>query len=214
MRYIVPILILAVLPLTSHSQERNDDTRDNFGTWNDLIFKKDINNWYVGGYIEYCTINRFNGNGITSDELLICPNFGYNLLEWLRLQFQLDFQYCFNSGFNLRYMPEVTLHFKASDFSFSLRSRLQLTHQMSNGKLSPLMRNRLKVEYTIPKSPFSLHVAAEPYWLKSITKARYYAGMGLQIHKNISMTTEYVRYEYYNSSADQNVVSIVLYVRI
>ena len=78
----------------------------------------------------------------------------------------------------------------------------------------PLMRNRLKVEYTIPKSPFSLHVAAEPYWLKSITKARYYAGMGLQIHKNISMTTEYVRYEYYNSSADQNVVSIVLYVRI
>lgn len=76
------------------------------------------------------------------------------------------------------------------------------------------MRNRLKVEYLIPNSPASLHVAAEPYWLESITKARYYAGMGFQVHKNVSITAEYIRYEYYTQTTDQNVVSFALYVRI
>lgn len=214
MKSVLPILILAILPYTCYAQENKNETRDNFGTWTDIIFRKDINNWHIGGYIEHCSINKSDGKGITNDELLICPIVGYNPLKWLRFQFQLDFQYCFNRGFNLRYVPEATLHFKASDFRFSFRSRLQLTHQISNGYLSPIMRNRLKVEYLIPNSPASLHVAAEPYWLESITKARYYAGMGFQVHKNISITAEYIRYEYYTQTTDQNVVSFALYVRI
>ena len=211
-RSCIIILILAVLPQVGYAQETDD--RDNFGTWTDLIIRKDINNWHIGGYIEYCTIDRFNDEGIKSDELIVSPIVGYNILDWLRVQFQIDFQYCFNQGMYLRYMPEVTFHWKASDFRFSFRTRLQLAQQIRNGALSPIMRNRFKVEYIIPKTPVSLHVAAEPYWLKNLTKARYYAGAAFQVHKNLSITTEYIRYEYYTPSKDQNVFSMVLYVRL
>ena len=85
---------------------------------------------------------------------------------------------------------------------------------MKDGVLSPIMRNRFRVEYLIPKTPVSLHVAAEPYWLENLTKARFYAGAAFQVHKNLSITTEYVRYEYYTPSKDQNVFSMVLYVRL
>ena len=197
------------------AQEADLKPPTSFATWTDIIFRKDIGKWHVGGLIEYCTIDKFNGKGLVNDEIIIRPIVGYNPLNWLRFQFQIDFLYSYFSGFYLRYLPDISFHWKAADFRFSIRNRLQLSHHVSTGVLKPVIRSRFKVDYLIPKSPVSLHVAAEPYWLKSISKARYYAGVDVQVHEYVTLSADYIRYDNYAAtSAHSNVLYLALYVRL
>lgn len=186
---------------------------DAFATWTDIIVRKDFNNWHIGGLVEYCTINK--GQGLTHNEVVLRPIVGYNPLPWLRLQGQVDFLYSWYTGFYLRYLADVSLHWKTGDFRFSFRTRGQFSHKVSTGKVSPAIRNRFKVDYLIPNSPVSLHIAAEPYWLTSFIKTRYYLGADFKVHKNLSISADYIRYQHYApTSPHQNVVYLVLYVRL
>ena len=184
-----------------------------FATWTDFIVRKDFGNWHLGGLLEYCTIDR--GEGLTSNETLVRPIVGYNPLSWLRFQFQVDLRYSFSSGFDLRYMPDITFHWKASDFRFALRTRYVLTHKPDSGKLSSVFRNRFKVDYLIPASPVSVHLAAEPYWLDRFIKTRYYLGADFTINRHLSLTADYVRFQHYDmDDPHQNVIFLTLYVRL
>ena len=205
-------LVLA-LPLAAQELEPEVKPDDAFATWTDIIVRKDFGKWHVGGTLEYCTINK--GDGMKNNEALIRPIVGYNPLPWLRLQAQVDFLYSFYTGFYLRYIPDVTFHWKASDFRFSFRTRTQITHKVSTGKVSTAIRNRFKVDYLIPDSPVTVHIAAEPYWLKSFIKTRYYLGADFQLHKNLSLSADYVRYQHYSpETPHQNVVYLTMYVRL
>lgn len=208
------ILLMACLSISMKAQEVDMKPPTAFATWTDLIFRKDLGNWHVGGFVEYCTIDKFDGKETVNDEIIIRPIVGYNPLNWLRFQFQVDVLYSFFGGLYLRYLPDVTFHWKAADFRFSYRTRLQLSHKIADGTLKPVIRSRLKAEYLVPKSPVSIHVAAEPYWLTSISKARYYAGVDVQVHKNVSITADYIRYANYSAtSAHSDVLSTALYIR-
>lgn len=181
--------------------------------WTDFIVRKDFDKWHVGGLLEYCAIDT--GHGMVHNEMLFRPIVGYNPLPWLRLQMQVDFLYSCFDGFFLRYLPDVSFHLKASDFRFSLRNRLQLAHQVSTGIVKPVIRTRAKIDYNIPKSPVSVHIAAEPYWLRDFIKTRYYLGADIDVCDNLSLTLDYIRYQHYQpGKPDQNVAYLTLYVML
>ena len=186
---------------------------DAFATWTDIIVRKDFDKWHIGGLVEYCTID--NGHGMTNNEFVFRPVVGYNPLPWLRFQFQVDFLYSFYTGFYLRYIPDMTFHWKASDFRFSFRNRVQFAHHVKTGKVSPAIRNRFKVDYLIPDSPVCVHIAAEPYWYDRFIKTRYYTGLDFKINKQFSLTADYVRYQHYDAGKPhQDVVYLTLYIRL
>lgn len=214
MKRIFPLFLLFLSLSLANAQEIGaDKPADAFVTWTELIVRKDFSNWHFGGVAQYCTIG--GGQGQKSNEALLRPVVGYNPLPWLRLQFQVDFLYTFYAGFYLRYIPDLTFHWKASDFRFSLRNRIQLSHHIKSGKFSPIVRSRFKTDYLIPQSPVSLHIAAEPYWFDRFIKTRYYVGADFKINGNLSVTTDYVRYQHYDiDKPHQNVVSLALYVRL
>ena len=206
------LFMLLLFPLTASGTEV-DKPEDAFATWTDIIVRKDFDKWHVGGLLEYCTID--NGQGMTNNEFVLRPIVGYNPLPWLRFQFQVDFLYSFYTGFYFRYIPDMTFHWKASDFRFSFRNRVQFSHHVKTGKLSAAIRNRFKVDYLIPDSPVGVHVAAEPYWLDRFIKTRYYTGLDFKINKQLSLTADYVRYQHYDvGKPHQNVVYLTLYVRL
>ena len=189
------------------------EVKDAAAFWTDIIVKKNFDNWHVAGLLEYCTIDT--GTGMVNNEVLFRPVVGYKPLKWLSLQTQVDFLYSWFSQWYLRYLTDVTFSAKASDFSFAFRTRLQLSHKLSTGKVSPVMRTRAKVDYHIPKSPVSLHIAAEPYWLKQFVKTRYYLGADVKISDTISLTADYIRYQHYLPGApDQNVAYLIMTINI
>jgi hypothetical protein len=208
------ILFILFLPVMLDAQEADLEKPDDaFATWTDIVVRKDLGNWHVGGLVEYCTIDH--GKGLTNNEFVFRPIVGYNPLTWLRFQFQVDFLYSFYSGFYMRYIPDMTFHWKASDFRFSFRNRAQFSHHVETGKVSAAIRNRFKVDYLIPDSPVGVHVAAEPYWLDRFIKTRYYTGLDFKINKQLSLTADYVRYQHYDvGKPHQDVVYMTLYVRL
>lgn len=210
-------LLIFLIPLVQFSASAQEieleKPQDAFATWLDVIVRKDIGKWHVGGLVEYCTIDK--GYGLTNNELVFRPIVGYNPLPWLRFQMQLDFLQSYYSGFYLRYIPDVTFQWKASDFRFSLRNRFQLTHHLQTDKLSFAVRNRLKMEYLIPDTPVGLHLAAEPYWYDRFIKTRYYLGADFKVSKHFSVTADYIRYQHYDiQKPHQDVVYLTLYVRL
>ena len=109
----------------------------------------------------------------------------------------------------------MTFHWKASDFRFSFRNRVQFAHHVKTGKVSPAIRNRFKVDYLIPDSPVCVHIAAEPYWYDRFIKTRYYTGLDFKINKQFSLTADYVRYQHYDAGKPpQDVVYLTLYIRL
>lgn len=214
MKRILISIVIMCLPVGAFAQELMEEKpADAFATWLDIIIRKDLGKWHVGGLLEYCTINT--GQGLTHNEILLRPVVGYNPLPWLRLQGQMDILHSFYTGLYLRYLADVSFHWKAGDFRFALRNRGQFTHKISTGKVSPVIRSRFKIDYLIPESPVSVHIAVEPYWLTSFVKTRYYLGADFKVHKNLSVSADYVRYQHYSpTSPHQNVVYVTLYARL
>ena len=209
------LTILIILILSSFSlravEKGEIGIEDANAIWTDFIVRKNFEKWHIGGLLEYCTIDT--GSGMVNNEILFRPVVGYKPLKWLSLQTQVDFLYSWFDDWFLRYLTDVTLTTKASDFRFSLRNRLQLTHKLSTGNVSPMIRTRAKVDYHIPKSPVSVHIAAEPYWLKDFVKTRYYLGADIDICANFSVTVDYIRYQHYRpGKPHQNVAYLTLYV--
>ena len=210
--FFIHVFLLSLFPLIATGTDV-EKPADAFATWTDIIVRKDLDKWHIGGLVEYCTIDK--GQGMTHNEVVLRPVVGYNPLSWLRFQFQVDFLYSFYTGFYLRYIPDMTFHWKASDFRFSFRNRIQFSHHVKTGKVSPAVRNRFKVDYLIPDSPVSVHLAAEPYWYDRFIKTRYYSGVDFKINKQLSLTADYVRYQHYDAGKPhQDVVYLTLYIRL
>ena len=222
MKYLLSILLFCLSVISLRAGDV-DKPADAFATWTDIVVRKDIGNWHVGGLLEYCTVDK--GTGLKHDEFIVRPIVGYNPLPWLRFQFQVDF---LNSlygdyAFYIRYLPDLTFHWSAGDFRFSLRNRLQMSQNITERKYSSTaMRNRFKVDYIIKDTPVRVHLAAEPYWWVDqprfqdcFIKTRYYLGADFTLSKQLSLTADYVRYRYYRPSApDHNVIILALNVRL
>ena len=126
------------------------------------------------------------------------------LQRLLTVRYQMDFAST-SSGFNLRFIPEVTLSHKVGDFSFAFRQRVMTTWKVEKGTNSTVLRSRAKVDYRIPQTPLSVHFAVEPYWcdfskdsFSWFQKARWYAGVDIKLTESLTLKPEYVCQAYHN----------------
>ena len=129
--------------------------------WTTVAFDKSFGKWSVGLMSEYR--HKIHEGASKTDQYFARPRVAYKALPWLTLRYQMDFAST-SSGFNLRFIPEVTASHKVGDFSFTLRQRFMTTWKVKQGTNSTVLRSRAKVDYSIPQTPLSVHFAVEPYW--------------------------------------------------
>ena len=202
------ILLIAVLmfpfAVSVHAAEREDDA---LSIWSTTVLRKSFgkeNRWGVGVLQEYR--HKIHEGVSKTDQWFMRPSVSYDALPWLKLQYQMDFAST-SSGFNLRFMPEVTFSHKVGDFSLSFRQRAMTTWKVAAGTNTTVLRSRAKAEYHIRKTPLSIHVAAEPYWCEFsrnsfawFQKCRWYAGLNIKLLDNLSVTPQYVCQAYHNGN--------------
>ena len=174
---------------------------DDFCVWSNVTFYKPIGKWSVGLLTEYR--HRLHEGESKTDQYFVRPRVTYSALKWLKVGYQFDL--ATTSGFNIRFIPEVTMSKKVGDFSFAFRQRVQTTWKVEQGTNSTVLRTRAKVDYHIPKTPVSVHFAIEPYWadfkqdeFSWLQKTRWYAGIDIKIIDGLTLRPEYNCQAYHN----------------
>lgn len=196
-------LLSAVSAPSAAAQEKEDDA---MVFWSTTTITKSLgkeNRWTVGIMSEYRHVIHDGVSGM--NQYFVRPSFSYKALPWLKLQYQMDFAHVASSGFNWRFIPEITFIHKAGDFSFTFRQRAMTTWKVEHGTNSTVLRSRGKVDYHIPKSPVTVHFAVEPYWCDFsrdsfdwFQKVRWYAGFNFKLTDNLTLTPQYVCQAYHN----------------
>ena len=205
MRKSYKLFFLVVMSLFMTVRAFAQDSKDALCTWTtmavDQSFGKD-GRWTAGLMTEYR--HKIHEGVSAKDQFFARPRISYKALPWLTVRYQMDFAST-SSGFNLRFIPELTFSAKAGDFSFAFRQRAMTTWKVELGTNSTVLRSRAKVDYNIPQTPLSVHFAIEPYWCDFskdsfawFQKARWYAGFDIKLNKNITLRPEYVCQAYHN----------------
>ena len=205
MRNIEKILFTVAAFLLATVRVFAQDREDAICTWTtmavDHSFGKD-GRWTAGLMTEYR--HKIHEGVSATDQFFARPRIAYKALSWLTVRYQMDFAST-SSGFNLRFIPEVTLSHKVGDFSFAFRQRVMTTWKVEKGTNSTVLRSRAKVDYRIPQTPLSVHFAVEPYWcdfskdsFSWFQKARWYAGVDIKLTESLTLKPEYVCQAYHN----------------
>lgn len=195
-RKLILLLMAMCFAIVSKAQD------DALCTWTTVAFDKSFGKWSVGLMSEYR--HKIHEGISKTDQYFARPRVAYKALPWLTVRYQMDFAST-SSGFNLRFMPEVTLSHKIGDLSFAFRQRVMTTWKVEQGTNSTVLRTRAKVDYSIAQTPLSVHFAVEPYWCDFSSnsfawfqKARWYAGFSIRLLDNLTLVPEYVCQAYHN----------------
>ena len=196
MRRLIAIIVSSLFAISAFAQE------DAFCTWTNVSFDKSIGKWSVGLMTEYR--HKIHEGVSKTDQYFARPRVTYSALKWLKLGYQMDLA-ATSSGFNVRFLPEITFSKKVGDFSFAFRQRVQTTWKVEQGSNSTVLRSRGKVDYRIPETPVSIHFAVEPYWADFkqdgfawFQKVRWYAGFDIKIIDGLTLRPEYLCQSYHN----------------
>ena len=196
MRRLIAIIVSSLFAISVFAQE------DAFCTWTNVSFDKSIGKWSVGLMTEYR--HKIHEGVSKTDQYFARPRVTYSALKWLKLGYQMDLA-ATSSGFNVRFLPEITFSKKVGDFSFAFRQRVQTTWKVEQGSNSTVLRSRGKVDYRIPETPVSIHFAVEPYWADFkqdgfawFQKVRWYAGFDIKIIDGLTLRPEYLCQSYHN----------------
>ena len=216
------ILLLAIAVFAAVSAKAEDDA---LCTWTTVAFDKSIGKWSVGLASEYR--HKIHEGVSKTDQYFARPRVAYKALPWLTLRYQMDFA-ATSSGFTMRFLPEVTMSKKLGDFTIAYRQRTQTTWKTEQGTNSTVLRSRAKFDYSIPKTPLSVHFAFEPYWCDFsktsfawFQKARWYAGFNIKLLDNLTLTPQYLCQSYFNHQGkydrrtyDDHVIYITFSVKL
>lgn len=196
MKKLFLLLVAGLIVCSAMAQE------DALCTWTTVTFDKSFGKWSAGLMSEYR--HKIHEGVSKTDQYFARPRISYKALPWLTLRYQMDFAST-SSGFNLRFIPEVSMSHKAGDFSFSFRQRVMTSWKVEKGTNSTLLRTRAKVDYHIPETPLTVHFAVEPYWCEfskdsfaMFQKCRWYAGFNIKLLDNLSLVPQYVCQAYHN----------------
>lgn len=202
-RILLPVILL-IFPfvMSVHAAEREDDA---LCIWSTTVIRKSFgqeNRWGVGVLQEYR--HKIHEGVSKTDQWFLRPSVSYKALPWLNLQYQVDFAST-SSGFNMRFMPEVTISHKVGDFSLSFRQRAMTTWKVEQKTNSTVLRSRAKVGYQIPDTPLAIIWAVEPYWCSFsaddfswFQKCRWYAGVDIRLTDNLTLSPHYNCQAYHN----------------
>ena len=202
------ILLTVVTLLLTTVNVLAQDQKDALCTWTTMSFDKSFGNegkWSAGLMTEYR--HKIHEGVSKTDQFFARPRVSYKVLPWMKLQYQMDFAST-SSGFNIRFIPEITVSHKAGDFSFAFRQRAMTTWKVEKGTNSTILRSRAKVDYHVPQTPVSVHLAVEPYWCEFsknsfnlFQKIRWDAGFDIKVVDGLVLRPEYVCQAYYNHDA-------------
>ena len=197
----VAVSLFILFPLAAMAQEK-----DAMMFWSTTTIKKSLGKekrFSVGLMSEYRHSIRDGKSGM--NQYFVRPSFSYKALPWLSLQYQMDFASTASSGFNWRFIPEVTVSHKVGDFTLAFRQRAMTTWKVEHKTNSTVLRSRAKVGYQIPQTPLVLIWAVEPYWCSFsaddfswFQKCRWYAGVDIKLTKNLTFSPHYNCQAYHN----------------
>ena len=145
MRRLIAIIVSSLFAISAFAQE------DAFCTWTNVSFDKSIGKWSVGLMTEYR--HKIHEGVSKTDQYFARPRVTYSALKWLKLGYQMDLA-ATSSGFNVRFLPEITFSKKVGDFSFAFRQRVQTTWKVEQGSNSTVLRSRGKVDSAFPRLLF------------------------------------------------------------
>jgi len=202
-KFIIFVLMLLLPLVKSHAQE------DVLAFWSTMTINKSFGQdkkWGVGLMHEY-RHNIREGVSQTA-QYFVRPSVSYKVKPWLKLQYQMDLAAYPSSGFQWRFIPEVTFSHQVGDFTFAYRQRVMTSWKVKAGTNSTVLRSRAKVDYRIPKTPLSMHFAFEPYWcdfgsaVKNgfawFQKARWYGGFNIKVTDHLTFSPQYICQAYHN----------------
>ena len=228
MRYIKTILFTVAIFLFAAVNVFAQEREDALCTWTtisvDVPFGKD-KKWTAGLMTEYR--HKIHEGVSATDQFFARPRIAYKALPWLTVRYQMDFA-ATSSGFNLRFIPEVTFSRKVAGFSFAFRQRLMTTWKVEKGTVSSVLRSRAKVDYRIPRTPLSLNAAIEPYWCEFskdsfawFQKLRTHVGISIKLTDNLTFIPDYGWIAYFNHAGkhdrrtyDDHVLYLTLAVKL
>lgn len=219
MKKILLILATSLLVTAAHAE------KDAACIWTTVAVDKSFGKWSVGLLSEHRY--KIHEGVAGTDQYFARPRVAYKALPWLTLRYQVDLAST-SSGFNLDFIPEVTLSHNVGDFSFAFRQRSMTVWKVSKGTNSTVLRSRAKVDYSIPQTPLSVNFSIEPYWCDFsknsfawFQKVRWSAGFSIKVLDNLTFVPQYNCQAYYNHKGkydrrtyDDHVVYLTLLVKL
>lgn len=128
--------------------------------------------------------------------------FGYKITPWLKADVAYD--YMQEPGFiTYRAVFDLQGTLKQGNLKVSLRERYVHSWSPELGKQSNVLRSRLKVQYSIPKTKFSPYVAAEVFtWGTTWKKTRHYVACTYDITDFMELECFYLYYAFKDNPAE------------
>lgn len=218
-RKLLLLLILSLFEVVAHAGE------DDLCIWTNVSFSKTYGKWSTGLISEYR--HKIHEGVSKVDQYLARPWGAYKALPWLTLRYNMDLA-ATSSGFTLRSIPEISSSFVTGNFSFALRQRVMTSWNLERGTQVTILRTRLKMDYSILKTPLSVYCALEPYWCEYsndgfawFQKIRWYVGLNIKLLENLTFVPQYLCQAYHNHQGkyprrtyDDHVIYITFLVKL
>lgn len=197
------------------------ETPDAYGFWAGAMFTKSFGadrKWTAGLLAQYHHISH---EGVSRyDQIFARPSVSYKILPWLTAQYDMDLAQTYN-GFQMRFMPSMSVSKRISDFSLSLRQQFYYIWYPGSGITTHLFTTKGSVTYSIPDTRLALSFAMEPLYREKLIRNRIFAGVNIRLNDHLTLCPQYLRKAYHNRSGkherrtyDDHLLYLLLLVRL
>ena len=177
-----------------------EEIKDAYGFWAGVMFSKPFGTdkkWTAGLLTQYHYISH---EGVSRyDQYFARPSISYKVLPWLTAQYDMDLAQT-HGGFQMRFMPSVSVSRRISDFSLSLRQQFYYIWYPGSGATAHLFTTKGSVTYNIPDTPLALSFAMEPLYRATLIRNRIFAGFNIRLNDHLTLCPQYLRKAYHNRS--------------
>lgn len=195
--------------------------KDAYGFWAGAMLTKSFgteNRWTTGILAQYHYISH---EGMSRyDQIFARPSVSYKVLPWLSAQFDMDLVQK-HDGFQMRFMPSMSVSKRVSDFSLSLRQQFYYIWYPGSGVTTHLFTTKGSLTYSIQDTPLALSFAMEPLYRKTLIRNRIFAGVNIRLNDHLTLCPQYLRKAYHNRSGkhdrrtyDDHLLYLLLLVRL
>lgn len=195
--------------------------KDAYGFWAGAMFTKPFGadkKWTAGLLAQYHHITH---EGVSRyDQYFARPSISYNIRPWLSVRYDMDLAQT-RGGFQMRFMPGVSVSKRISDFSLSLRQQFYYIWYPGSGATAHLFTTKGSVTYSIPDTPLALSFAMEPLYREKLFRNRIFAGLNIRLNDHLTLCPQYLRKAYHNRSGkhdrrtyDDHLIYLLLLVRL
>ena len=198
----------------------SDTAVDDYCLWTAFSVRRMVSErWHMGARAELRLHDHFS----TVNQYYLRPFALYSIGKYLRAGLNVDLVGR-SSGFSMRYIPELSLHWGDGDWRFMLRQWYMASYTPAwglsgggsaggsgAGASSPTAlwshtaRTKFQAIRRLPDTPLSLRCAIEPFYWDRFSKCRFFLGASCDLGHGHSLLLEALR-EQYISRPSNNVL--------